>query len=612
MLSDNELIERAVKFLKSSSDYYKTSQTRMDRDMQMYSGSFWDDALIKDWYRADRPHEVWNMWKVFVNAIASPYSASPYHIELESKKDRDSEDLQDFINTFEHDSDFKNHIVEWLANAAIVGQAAATISIIDKANDQQEIKLELIDDMSTVAFDPNINTTSGEDAEEGAIVNYISLNKAKRLYGDDVVSLDYPRIVPPLCSIGTQWPTKEDVIQEVIYYYKNDAGKVMFSKMCGSKIVEHKEMPYDIIPIIRITGYKIRTTDRKKDYIGVVRSTYSLQLGANIGYSTLLERMNRNPKGNFLMPVGAIENLEKYYQMAGAKDSLLYLYNGTIAPTPIKESFETADLANTIENSMGLMSNVLGIPLTGINGLNLQDKTATEVLVQQTNSMSNVSCFYTSTYEAIRTVGRILISLKGFDPAVTVFSLQNGPDIVTRNAKKRQELSLLSSLVPENMKPVIAKYIAETLDDSMAENLAKDIVANMDPNIKLVSDTPEDPNAVHILNGMKQTLDTTMQQLQASKNENIELKKQIDMLNLQMLNMKGQQELDFRKFMIEQQNKSTIEQAKLMAQGVKIDNEAQEASDKAMLEAEKIELEKKKVTADIINDIERTGGGNAY
>lgn len=603
MLSDNELQERAQKFLKDSSDFYSAQQKRIEEDVQMFSGNFWDDERRKEFYRKDRPCETWNLWKVFCNAISSPYSSSPYHIELESKGTKEEEELQDSINLFENDNDTKNGIIQWLSDAAVAGQAVATISIIDKSDEEQEIKLELIDDMSCVALDPSIKTTSGCDAEEGAIVNFISVNKAKRLYGDDVVGMDFPAVLPPMCDIGTQWTARPTEVPVVNFYYKDTDGKVVFAKLCGTKVVMHKKMPYSIIPIIRITGYKVRSTDRKKDYIGVVRATYSLQLGANIGYSTLIERMNRSPKGNFLMPVGAVEGLEEYYKIAGSKESLLYLYNGSIPPTPIQESFQTADLAETVDKSAQLMSNVLGIPLTGINGINFSDKTATEVLVQQTNAQSNVSCFYTSTYEAIRTMGRILIELNGFDADAVVFKLENGPDVITRNAKKRQELSLLLSMVPENLKPLIAIRMAETLDDTMAKGLADDLTANLDPNVKLVSDKPEDPNAVHILNGMKQTIDQCLEELQKAKVQNQELTTQNQMLQLQMMNMKGQQALDMQKFMIEQQNKMTVEQAKLMAQGIKIDNDAKAQEAKAVNDAEKIDLERDKVAAEAIKDL---------
>lgn len=602
MLENSELQERCQKFLKDSSSFYSTQQTRIEQDVQMYSGNFWDESRKKEFYRVDRPCETWNLWKVFCNAISSPYSSSPYHIELESKNSEELEQLQSDINAFEARNDVKNNIIQWLSDATVSGQAVATISIIDKSEDDQEIRLELIDDMSCVALDPSIKTTSGADAEEGAIVNFISLTKAKRLYGEDVVGYDFPNTVPPMCDIGAQWAVKATEIPIVNYYYKDDDGKVVFSQLCGLKVLKHTKMPYSTIPIIRITGYKVRSVDRKQDYIGVVRATYSLQLGANVGYSTLIERMNRSPKGNFLMPVGAVEGLEEYYKIAGSKESLLYLYNGSIAPTPIVESFQTADLAQTVDKSAQLMSNVLGIPLTGINGLNFDNKTATEVLVQQTNAQSNVSCFYTSTYEAIRTVGRILIELAGFDGESIVFKLENGPDVITRNAKKRQELSLLLTMVPENLKPLIAIRMAETLDDTMAEGLAKDITANLDPSVKIVSEGEEDPNAVHILNGMKASLDNAMDELSKAKQTAMELKQQNDMLQLQMMNMKSQQALDMQKFLIEQQNKMKIESAKLMSQGVKIDNDAKAQEAKAMNDAEKVDLEKQKLVNEAMKD----------
>lgn len=602
MIKDSELMTRCQKFLKDSSSFYSTQQVRIEQDVQMYSGNFWTEERKKEYYRTERPCEMWNLWKVFVNAISSPYSSSPYHIELEDKSSEELEQLQESINGFESANDVKNNIIQWLNDAAVSGQSVATISIIDKSETEQEIKLELIDDMNCVALDPSIKTTSGADAEEGAIVNYISLAKAKRLYGDDVVGMDFPATVPIMCDIGSQWQIRANEVPLVNYYYKDDDGSVVFSQLCGNKIIKHVKMPYTIIPIIRITGYKVRSTDRKTDYIGVVRSTLSLQLGANIGYSTLIERMNRSPKGNFLMPVGAIEGLEEYYKIAGSRESLLYLYNGTVPPTPIVESFQTADLAQTVDKSAQLMSNVLGIPLTGINGLNFDNKTATEVLVQQTNAQSNVSCFYTATYEAIRTLGRILIELNGFDGENTVFKLENGPDIITRNAKKRQELSLLLTMVPENLKPLIAIRMAETLDDTMAKGLADDITANLDPNLKIVSEGEEDPNAIHVLNGMKAAMDQTMEELAKTKQAALELKQQNQVLQLQMMNMKSQQQLDMQKFLIDQQNKMSIEQAKLMTQGIKVDNDAKAQEAKALNDAEKIDLERDKMVAEAIEN----------
>jgi len=602
MLRDDEVIEKACSFMKDSHSYFGKQRIRMQRDWEAYSGNFWDTDTINEWHRQKRPCEVWNINRVFVNAISSPFSSSPYHIQLEDRSTRELEDLQKFIDDFEARNDSKNAIIESIANAAVSGEGYLTVSIIDESEDEQRIELEVIDDPSCVAMDPSCNTTSGEDAEMGAIVNLISLSKAKRLYGDDVIGIGWPAVQPPICVTGMTTLSPEK-IPLVFFYYKDDAGKVCFAKICGNKVLKHTAMPYSTIPIFRFTGYKSKDAAHKTEYLGVVRATWSLQVGANIGYSTLMERMNRNPKGSFLMPVGAIENLEKYYQMAGSDESLLYLYNGSIPPTPIKESFETQDLVNTINQSLQLMSNVLGIPISGINGIDItQKKTATEVLVQEVNSESNVACFYTSAYSAIRALGKVLIEMNGFDKD-TVFSLQNGPSVITQNAKKRQELSLLSGMLPDNMKPILAKYMADTMDDTMSKNLANDIIANMDPSLKIVSNTDMDPNAVHVLNGMKQSMDMAMNELAKTKQENAELKKQVDMMNLQVMNLKGQQDLDWRKFEISELNKTRLEEAKLMAQGVQIDNKAKNDAEKNMLEGEKIALERDKAAAQAAKDI---------
>ena len=610
MLRDSEVIEKACAFMQESASYYKTQKIRMQRDWEAYSGNFWDDNTIKEWHREKRPCQVWNVNRVFVNAISSPFSSSPYHIQLEDRSSKELEELQTTINDFEARNDSKNAIIESISNAAVCGEGYLTISIIDETEDKQKIQLEVIDDPSCVAMDPACNTTSGEDAEMGAIVNLINVAKAKRLYGDDVVGIGFPGVLPPICNTGMT-EVSTDKIPLVNFYYKEKNGKVCYAKICGNKVIKNTEMPYSIIPIFRFTGYKSKDSKHKTEYLGVVRATWGLQVGANIGYSTLMERMNRNPKGSFLMPVGAVENLEKYYQMCGSDESLLYLYNGNIPPTPIKESFETQDLVGTINQSLQLMSNVLGIPLSGINGLIPNQKTATEVLVQEVNSESNVACFYTSAYSAIRAMGKVLIEMNGFDGDL-VFSLQNGPSVITKNSKKRQELSLMSGMLPENMKPILAKYMADTLDDTMSEDLAKDIVANMDPSIKIVSDTDMDPNAVHLMNGMKKMLDQTMEQLQATMQKNQELTEQIKMMNIQVMNMKGQQAIDWNKFMISEENKTRLKEAELMAQGVKIDNEAKADANKAMIEGQKVALKAEEIKNDAVKtaiDATNTMGG---
>ena len=587
-LSDEDIIDQCSEFLKASSDYFFPLVNRRERDLDMYSNNFWDDETKRAWKRESRPAEQWNCWRVFVNSIASPFSNSAWHVELNAKEDPTAESIQESINRFESDNDVKVGSIGCLENASITGVGAMVFSILEE-NGVQQIKIENIDDPSMVAFDPSITTTSGSDAEEGAIINYVSIKKAKRLYGDDIVGLDFPRSCPAVCKAGEQWPLKDRSIQVINYYFKDSDGKVVFTKICGNKVIEKAKLPTTIIPIIRKTGYKIKTADKKTDYIGVVRATYSLQLGANIGYSTLLERMNRNPKANFLMPVSAVTDLEKYYEISGSDASALLLYNGTIPPTPIVENYETADLVNTINQAMTLMSQVLGIPLSGIEGINFGDKTATEVLVQQTNSQSNVSCFYRSAYEAMRTVGRIIIQLLNNGEDLE-FSLQNGPDVITRNAKKRQLLAVMSGMVPDNMKPILAKHLSETLEDAFTNDLTSDIIANMDTSLKLTNPEKEDAYALHVMKQMQAASEDLMSKLDEQMQLNASLQEELKTANMALMSAKDQQVLDFQKFMVQHKDDVRLKEADLSLKGLNIDNQAKKDSDKAMLEAQKLAL----------------------
>lgn len=601
-MTDNEILNKAQNFLRRSSDWYENIQNRIDDDYSMYSGSFWTETRQKEWKRVNRPCETWSIWKMYCNAISSPFNQSPYHIEIEDKSNPEITKVQDAIDRFEADQDVRSNFVEWVHNAASLGQSCLVVSFEDpiEGSSWAEPKIELVDDMRQVALDPSITKSDASDAEEGAIVNYIGLEQAKRLYGNDIVTLDFPNALPMMCDIGKQWAMRKDMIQFVNYYFKSEDGYVMFCQLCGNKLIKQPvKLPITTIPIVRTTGYKIRTNEKKTDYIGVVRSTYSLQLGANIGYSTLLERLNRSPKSNFLMPVGAMENLEEYYRRLNQDESVVTLYNGNVAPTPIVEQFQTADLRETIAQSTQLMSQTLGIPATGVEGINFTDKTATEVIAQQTNAISNVGCFYTAAYKAIRVVGKILMENFGV-PGIT-FKLMKGPDVITKAMRQRQELTMIGGMLPEAMKPLLAKYMSETINDEMGKKLSADITANMPPNINLVAEQPDaDPNAIHVLNQMKATMDQMMGELTKLKQENMDLTNQNQAMSLQLMNAKSQRDLDWRKFQVSEQNKMAVETAKLESEGIKLNNEAKADADKAMLEGEKLELERRKTVNDSI------------
>ena len=598
-----DTIKHIQDFLSKSSAFYSDLVERKRRDLEIYSGSFWVTDVINALDRKDRICRSFTQYSKFTNAICSPFSKSPYHAELDDE-DGVYEQIQKSIDEIENKNDFKFVVNQALKHACIQGVGYLVLSF-----DNNEIVPEVVRDISLVALDPNVQSLNADDAEKGAVVNFISKTKAKRLYGDDVIDYDDTYA---LDDIGTQWNIPDDSIPIVSYWEMNENGKVNFYKACGNKIVQDVvELPITRIPIFRICFNEV-VRNNKIDYNGIVDMTADLQYGLNIAYSTMLERANRSPKANYLMTPKMIDGLTDYYKKLQTKESLVALYNpdGGEKPIPIIESYQTQDLMNTMDSCNNLMAQTIGVPIGGINPA-MNSQTATEILVQQNNSESNVNSLYENAgntlYSLTKTILECLCYIENIEKLPT-FKLINGPQIITRMMKRRQELLALSSIVDDKTKTILAKHVAETFDADLKEPLVADIVANSQ-DVMFLSDSNqgEDPQAVSVLNKMNAVLEETQAELEQQIVANAELKKELDAANLQLLNAKEQHIIDVQKHFDDmeiQNRKLDIEEAKVQVDATKanadiendaIENESKQNVEYIKLQKELADLEKKKI-----------------
>lgn len=598
-----ETLQTIKDFLQKSSNFYSELVERKRRDMQIYSGNFWTSDVINALDRKDRICRAFTQYQKFTNAIVSPFSKSPYHAELDDK-DGIYETIQNKIDEIENKNNFKFVVNQGLKHACIQGVGYLVLSF-----ENNEIVPEVVRDVSLVALDPNCQSLNADDAEKGAVVNFISKTKAKRLYGEDVMDFDESYALE---DIGSQWDIPDDSIPIVSYWEMNDNGYVNFYKVCGNKVISDVvELPITRIPIFRICFNEI-IRNNKIDYNGIVDMTADLQYGLNIAYSTLLERANRSPKANYLMTPKMIDGLHEYYKKLQTKESLVALYNpdGGEKPIPIIESYQTQDLMNTIDSANNLMAQVIGVPVGGINPA-MNSQTATEILVQQNNSESNVNSLYENAsdtlYSLTKTILECLCYVENIDKLPT-FKLINGPQIITRMMKRRQELLALSSIVDDKTKTIIAKHVAETFDNDLKEPLVADIVANSQ-DVMFLSDSNqgEDPQAVSVLNKMNAVLEETQAELEQQIAANAELKKELDMANLQLLNAKEQHIIEVQKHIDDvelEHRKLDIEEAKVNIDAAKADadmtNDAVKLESDQNIEVIKLkqelaDLEKKKL-----------------
>ena len=603
-MEDNKIIDECNEFLQKSNNRYSDEMNKAVNNLRRYSGKFWDDEYTRTYRKGNNRLALsLNNWNVIVNAIASPISSSPYHIELSNKNV--NEGLQERIDLVEHENDNKSAVVDAFRKAVLTGYGFIVISTEADRNGDVKIVLESVKHINSVALDPAINTVDGSDAEEGAIVNYISTRKARRLYGEDVIPFDFPNTQPLVNLNGlSQWSVPADSVAIVSYYVKNEDGTVNFYKICGNKVVQNVVLPISIIPIIRFAGNEIYSND-SINYSGIIDQTLALELGANIAYSTLIERCGRSVKPNVMAHVDAIDGLEKNLAALNDDDSMAYLWKGEHQPVILTESFQTGDLQTTISTCRMLMEDVTGIPLTGISNTQ-PEKTATEILRQQMSKESNTANYYNNAYVACYTLGRIITQMLS-DGEYIDFHLENGPAVITRQLKARQELTALATLTPDNMKPLIAKYFADTLQDDVGDELSKNIVANLPQDIKFFSDKDDvDPEAIHELNQMKAMMEQMMADLEQTKAENAQLAQQLKNAETNLLENEAARKLDMYKFQVSEANKMQVEAAKLELQGVKLQNEAEDNMSKNDINQQKVNIEEGKATIEALKAYEES------
>ena len=583
----SDIILKIKDKLTRSSGFYSDLVARKKRDREIYGGNFWTNEVVNSTDRVDRICRNFSMYAKYMNAIVSPFSKSPYHAELEDP-DGIYKKVQQYIDDLENDNNAKYVFLEAVRHACIEGVGFFILSIVDG-----KVTVEAVRDTGHVALDPTCQDLDAGDCEYAAIVDFIALSKARRLYGDDVADYEGNCI---LSDIGTQWTIPSESIPIVTYYELGSDGKVSMWKACGNKIVtDEVKLEMTRVPIFRICFNEV-VRNNKVDYNGIVDMTADLQFGINLAYSTLLERANRTPKANFLMPAKAIDGLEEYYRKLHTKESLVALYNGDVAPTPIVEAYQTQDLLSTVQGCNDLMSSVIGVPSDGIQPFT-QNQTATEILVQQANSESNVNALYTNAYNSIYSFTKALCELYCWQENIEklpTFKLVNGPEVITKLQKRRQQLLAISQLVDDKTKKILAKAYVSTLDEDVKQEVLPDIIANSE-DIIWVSDSEHkaDPYAVNTLNQMNAVLEETQNALEQSLAANDELKKEIDALNMQLMNQKEQ----ILKDMIIHNDEMHLkeQQMQIDAAEANVDLEAKQGQANVAMTKELISLEKEKM-----------------
>lgn len=612
--STEKLLRRIQGFLKRASNRWAAAITNQETALEIASGGFWDvNDNKKRWAMIDKhgneiiPTIPYNNVDTQCNAIASPFARSGFHVNLLDKTG-ENEKLQNTITKIEGNSQAKNTYqraftrgVKCAAGYVVVG------TMLDK--DNVVPNLEFITNQKMVAFDPDCQHASGDDAEEGALVSFISIRKARREFGDDVIPRDFPTGQPILSFTDiTAWGDQVDKVQVVRYFCKETEKtvdpatgmerKTTFVRMytvCGDKMVaEPVKMMTDTIPIVRFAGYEAYDRQYGEVFTGYVQKMLPDIEEMSLARTMQGVRMRRCSNVRIIAGKTATEGCEGYFEDFENSSALTLVYNdksGANPPTIHTDTFATEDISSVMQQGRQSMQDITGVNLAGID---TTQRTAYEVMQQQVNSESNVQSLYLHAEEACHMLGHIMLGILN-NGIVPEFTLEGGPAVITSNMKTRSEIQAIADMVAPEHKELCAIRMAKTIDSPAAKGLEQDIKANCGLQLTGEQDIGTVINACE---KMKQQLDQTMQQLEEVSKQNQELEKQNYELNLQMSNMKDQQALDWAKFQA-QMNK---DEAQLAAENMQAAKKLEQEDEKLAMDAFKTRSEQQRDNARLYID----------
>lgn len=550
---DEEVIERFLNFEKRSTAHFKDFFDRIKEDRRFLSGEHFDetDDEILGNKRYKAPVDVISNQ---IRSIANQYSANPYQWLT---KDGQLDFIgSEFLNT----TSSKASIMEALKSTVAFGLSYIVISTDYDLNNQVEPILYNIPDVTKVLYDPDSVELDGKDARKAAIIDIKSKDWIANTYGPEYVS---DKNEKPLVNISESYD--EDSMPLITFFEKTEQG-ISIYKLLNNSVIEYSVLEnVQRLPIIPIYGDSYYLND-KITYKGIVRQARPIQKIIDITYCQLIERMAKSPKNMFLASKDAVEGLENYYKNSDKNRNQLLLYNtGKIPPQKMDNTYATGDIMTVLSNCIGMMQNLTGVQSIGLPEL-ADSRTATEVMLNDKSFINNIRHYFEHLKASFRAAGEVFYGMLGFKVSVNVIK---GPESEMQRQIARQQMANLVNITPDDKKLMLIKNINSTFEDN--EYIQKF-------NQELMNGPS--PEVIKLQQQMAMMQQQMQQQIDQANQANIELSKELEQANLQLLGF-------------EQSNKNNLIMAQLKAETdlrkevLKIESDAVKEDKKAQIDLAK-------------------------
>lgn len=600
---DQDTLERLKKFLKDFDAKCGKDIVRMRKDRAFACGDQWNEYVPTE---SGRPEAVFNIIDNFANAILNPFLSKPFDISY-TKVDETStpvEKINLWAKELQNEWQTKNAIETGLDAAIKCGRGFFYAT----NTEEKKAAIFAVDDPTMVMFDPNSTEINGSDAEQVAVVEYISKTKAKSKYSeyyDEDVRGDFSPY------LGDNYRPQEDSCS-LVHYYEMQWGKIeevdengnkvekeykyiLYTKFLDGVIISQQQLPLKHIPVVPICGSRT-WLDKHRTFVGITHKLKYPQMVINYAVRQLMERLSRTPKSQIIIGKTALQGNEKYYENADKNLSPLlpfndFTSNGAKIDPPVRfdNSVQCDDIIQIVSGQIDLMSSIVGMPSTGIANSLGAEETAESILLRTKSTESNVSHYIEHAKQSMKQLGEILLEFYAMyseEPIVGVRPvIGSGPETITSKMEARRQLLALSQLYPENMKPVIAYGITKTLDNIEISSISNMLAKLLPPEV--LSD--EIPQVAQLQQQMQQVIAFDKQQM-AQKDETIKS------LQNQILQLQLKTQSDYEIAAMNNASKEKIAAMQLMSK-------QQEVEQKGALDAQKMymdaDLEQQKAQAEI-------------
>lgn len=600
---DQDTLERLKKFLKDFDAKCGKDIVRMRKDRAFACGDQWNEYVPTE---NGRPEAVFNIIDNFANAILNPFLSKPFDISYTQVDNTSTpvEKINLWAKELQNEWQTKNAIETGLDAAIKCGRGFFYAT----NTEEKKAAIFAVDDPTMVMFDPNSTEINGSDAEQVAVVEYISKTKAKSKYSeyyDEDVRGDFSPY------LGDNYRPQEDSCS-LVHYYEMQWGKIeevdengkkvekeykyiLYTKLLDGVIISQQQLPLKHIPVVPICGSRT-WLDKHRTFVGITHKLKYPQMVINYAVRQLMERLARTPKSQIIIGKTALQGNEKYYENADKNLSPLlpfndFTSNGAKIDPPVRfdNSVQCDDIIQIVSGQIDLMSSIVGMPSTGIANSLGAEETAESILLRTKSTESNVSHYIEHAKQSMKQLGEILLEFYAMyseEPIVGVRPvIGSGPETITSKMEARRQLLALSQLYPENMKPVIAYGITKTLDNIEISSISNMLAKLLPPEV--LSD--EIPQVAQLQQQMQQVIAFDKQQM-AQKDETIKS------LQNQILQLQLKTQSDYEIAAMNNASKEKIAAMQLMGK-------QQEVEQKGALDAQKMymdaDLQQQKAQAEI-------------